>query len=128
MADAVMRVLNIEWEGLRIDNDRLLAELATYKEALRDTLVVDSEIRCVVYKTLGLSPSFSVADLGRALERLASRPAIPADAEDLAWSACMDDDKFCSLNSGEILEVIRRTLKAIASAAPVSGSDCEATR
>jgi hypothetical protein len=40
----------------------------------------------------------------------------------------MDDDKFFSLNSGEILEVIRRTLKAIASAAPVSGSDCEATR
>jgi hypothetical protein len=67
----------------------------------------------------------TIAELER---RLASRPAIPADAEDLAWSACMDDDKFCSLNSGEILEVIRRTLKAIASAAPVSGSDCEATR
>lgn len=57
-----------------------------------------------------------------ALEIAESRPAIPADAADLAWSACMDDDKFTDLASDQILEVIRRTLKAVTSA-PVSGSD-----
>jgi hypothetical protein len=72
MADAVMRVLNLEWQGLRIDNDRLQAELATYKEALRDTLAVDTEIRGVIYRKLGLPPASSVADLERALEKLAA--------------------------------------------------------
>lgn len=75
--------------------------------------------------TLGL-PAEALDDperIGRALrEALASRPAIPADAEDLAWSACMDDDKFNRLTSDQILEVIRRTLKAV-TAATVSGSD-----
>jgi hypothetical protein len=67
---------------------------------------------------LGVEPS----DIDTTPEHaMASRPAVPADAADLAWSACMDDDEFNRLASDQILEVIRRTLKAVAPA-PVSGS------
>lgn len=73
--------------------------------------------------------STQVPDGWRSLVRkgwsVGARLAIPADAADLAWSACMDDDKFTGLASDQILEVIRRTLKAIAPV-PVSGSDTTA--